>query len=374
MNEQGGAVELAERVLNVLDQGRFTTTYKYAVLLGIMDLCLENTARSGAPPEMLTTRQLAEKVFELYWPQVTPYRQTDPLRQTRGRSDQRASVLALVTRFRDVAASRIGKALPLLDRARSACPDAFEEAIREAEWTLIRYPVLLLQRVGGVQERFLYDIGWDEGVRRGDVRRYQAGKPSDFDNRLMLRPHVGEHLVRLNNLLRPLIQRQWTAEVARINSLEEAELQTFLFGAERVSLAAVRQPLLELQEGRCFYCDRPVGTAEVDHFLPWSRYPGNGIENLVVADRACNGNKRDFLAAARHVEAWSARLIQTGSLWRDLREIAQSVGWSENVPRTASVARAIYLRLPDAVRLWEGRDEFSPVDRDSIRVALARVA
>jgi len=43
---------LAERILELLDQGRFTATYKYAVLL---DLCLENAARDGAAPDLLTT-------------------------------------------------------------------------------------------------------------------------------------------------------------------------------------------------------------------------------------------------------------------------------------------------------------------------------
>ena len=33
---------LAERILELLDQGRFTATYKYAVLLALLDLSLEN--------------------------------------------------------------------------------------------------------------------------------------------------------------------------------------------------------------------------------------------------------------------------------------------------------------------------------------------
>jgi len=372
MGEQRGAIALAERVLNLLDQGRFTTTYKYAVLLGILDLCLENTARSGAPPSVLTTRQLAEKVFELYWPQVAPYWREESLRQTRGRKGQRARILSLVTDFRQSAATRLGQALPLLERARAACPAAYQQAVCEVEWTLIRYPIVLLQRVGNDEVRFLYDIHWTEQVRRGDVRRYQAGQPADFDNRLLLQPRVGEFLAQLNNLLRPLIQRQWTSEVARINRLEEADLQSFLFGAERIALTPVRGPLLELQGGRCFYCGRPARTPEVDHFLPWSRYPGNGIENLVVADRGCNGNKRDFLAAAEHVNAWSARLDPSGATWSHLPEIASGLGWAENAERTTSVTRAIYLRLPDDVRLWAGRDDFVRVDRDAIRAALGR--
>jgi len=47
---------LAERILELLDQGRFTARSKYAVLLALLDLCLEKAARDGAAPDLLTTR------------------------------------------------------------------------------------------------------------------------------------------------------------------------------------------------------------------------------------------------------------------------------------------------------------------------------
>ena len=49
----------------VLDEGIFTRTYKYVALLGLIELCLENTTASGAPPDSLTTPQLAEKVISV---------------------------------------------------------------------------------------------------------------------------------------------------------------------------------------------------------------------------------------------------------------------------------------------------------------------
>ena len=39
--EIGDTIAFAERVLTLLDDGSFTATYKYAVLLGLTDLCLE---------------------------------------------------------------------------------------------------------------------------------------------------------------------------------------------------------------------------------------------------------------------------------------------------------------------------------------------
>jgi hypothetical protein len=40
-------------------------------------------------------------------------------------------------------------------------------------------------------------------------------------------------------LLGPLVRRSWTLVVARFNNLPEAQLEQFLFRAERISLAAI---------------------------------------------------------------------------------------------------------------------------------------
>src|SRR5205809_890037 len=63
-------------------------------------------------------------------------------------------------------------------------------------------------------------------------------------------------------------------------SVNEYQLERFLFGAERVPLERVRGPIIELQEGRCFYCaerlaSRAGQTPDVDHFIPWSRSRGH---------------------------------------------------------------------------------------------------
>ena len=43
MSDERGAIVFAEKVLEPLDEGRHTATYKRAVLLALMDLCLERT-------------------------------------------------------------------------------------------------------------------------------------------------------------------------------------------------------------------------------------------------------------------------------------------------------------------------------------------
>jgi len=157
--------------------------------------------------------------------------------------------------------------------------------------------------------------------------------------------------------------------VAGMNRLPEADLERFLFGADRMPLNAVRGPLTELQGHSCFYCGKGLGgRADVDHFIPWSRYPDDGLDNLVAAHPACNNNKRDFLASAEHVEHWVARAQDRRN---DIDSIATDVAWQRDERRSRAVATAIYLRLPAATRLWRGRDDFEPADRGRLERALS---
>jgi len=352
-----GALGFAEQLLTLLREGRFTATYKYAVILALMDLCLEHSTRSGAAPSSVTTRQLAEKIIELYWTHSIPFRGGSILRQNAG---GQAHVLTSIARFRERLSSRVGGSL---DRARRAEPKHWERLVRDVEWSLVEMPLPKLQRLGRDEARFIYEIGWSDDVRKRDLRS------SDFDNLIRFVGQSGDHFVRLSALLRPLVCREWAARVARLNEdvIEDPELDRFLFGADRSSLTPVRGPLRELQDGRCFYCDDRLSRgSQVDHFVPWTRYPDNGLDNLVVAHSGCNGAKRDHLAAIGHVRRWLERSEAASG---DLETIASEAGWPQHSERTLAVARSIYLRLPEEARLWKLADEFVPSSQPDLRAA-----
>jgi 5-methylcytosine-specific restriction endonuclease McrA len=205
------------------------------------------------------------------------------------------------------------------------------------------------------------------------VTRYQSGAATTFDNRVLLKPGVGEYLPQLAGLLRPLIQRRWAAMVAQLNRLEESQLEVFLFGADRTRTARIRTGLWELQERRCFYCDarlREPAHGHVDHFVPWSRYPDDSLHNLVVADKLCNGSKSSSLAATEHLVRWARRFAADSSEYSHLTDLAQRAAWDRDAVRSVSVARAIYLRLPDDARLWVRGKEFIAPDPAMIATAL----
>ncbi len=67
------ALTLAERVLEVLGPGVVTTTYKFAVLAALIDLCLEKTRPNGAPSIAFELSDLARRVLELYWGQAAEF-------------------------------------------------------------------------------------------------------------------------------------------------------------------------------------------------------------------------------------------------------------------------------------------------------------
>ncbi len=356
-----GIIRFAEKIVQLLDEGGFTATYKYAVLLGLMDLCLEQSAASGAPPTSITTPQLAAKVVELYWPHSLPFDEKGGiLRQNTGRQ---ARIVSLIQDFRHTKAP---DPTASLHRSRLHAPEAFRKLQRDVEWKLVEMPLPKLQRIGDTLDDFLYAIGWDDGVKPGDFNG------AEFDNRILLKEDVSQFMVSLAGVVRPLVHRHWVSMVTRLNGLAESRLEEFLFGRSRVNLTPLCAPLLELQSGRCFYCDRAVQTkGQVDHFLPWARHPDNGVDNLVVAHADCNGSKSDFLACTAHLRHWAGHVVERAT---DLATIAEAARWERDAPRTVNVVRAIYSNLPDDVRLWAIKREFLPIDRGVVAEALGAVA
>ncbi len=369
---EDGLVGFAERLISLLERTSVVATYKYAVVIALMDLCMEATGKDAIPRSHVTTRQVAEKVIELYWPQTRTYPASNAPRVLRQNTGKQARILSDILAFR----STLPDQSMSLHRARLEAPVAYQRLVHRVEWTLILMPLPRVQKVRGGEEPILYHIQWDTDIERKkrDVTAYQRGEESPFDNRILLKPGVPEYLVRLNLLLRPLIFRNWAALVARVNRdlIEEATLEEFLFGKSRVSLGPVAPLLRDIQNGACFYCGKTFGRRlEVDHFIPWSRYPDNGIENLVAAHARCNRKKRDFLADTEHLARWTARNTPGSPGARALLSAARETRWESHAEQTFGVARSIYLNLLPGVKLWRLGDIFVPADRATLRRVLA---
>jgi len=371
-------ISFAERVMTLLEQGRFTSTYKYAVLLGLMDLSMEQFTRSGKAPDSVTTRQLAEKIIQLYWLQTNPYmvslNQHEVLFQNTGRRGAQASIIKHIQSFRQ--SSKAGTSAPYFSAMR-VDRTGYKKLVDKVEWTLIEMPLPRLQRMGNGERCFIYNVSWDDTVKKSQVNSYQRGRSKHFDNLIRFQPGAAGHLIQLNGLLRPLIQREWARRVAEANKLEEARLETFLFQANRSSTVKLNRPLCELQKGKCFYCGAALGKGknapEVDHFIPWARYPNDTLSNFVVAHNHCNGAKRDFLAYEHHLESWYVQ-INEPSYQKELELIADQFNWAVGLGISESVGRALYLNLMDEVELWKEKNKFVPVRKAEVERILCLIS
>lgn len=342
----------AERLLEVIDSGRRTATYKLALLMALLDLCVRRGGPDGRPPQVLYTREIAERVAAIYWPQVLPYRRGPEVIELRQITQPRSAIIGAVLDFRQAAEA---SGVASLSQARQRLASEYSQMLDRVEVAVAEQPLPRLQTVGSSEQSlpFLYDLGW--GPRESfSVRRLRRDGPAGLP--VPLRAGAGEQLVRLAPLIRPLLELHWTRMVAAINQVatEEQQLHRHLFGRDRLTPPqALREGLIHLQAGRCFYCRRLLHRSpEADHFIPRVRCGIDAVENLVLADRACNSDKRDLLPAPPLVDTWAHRNLEHGAV---LARLASDSGWDSDASGTLAVARSIYRRLPAGpAPFWSG--------------------
>jgi len=182
-----GLLGFAQKLMTVLDQGLTTATYKYAVLLGLMDLCLEKTSAQGTAPSMVTTAELAEKVIDLYWSHAAPHPGSQAV--LKQNSYGQAEILTRIQRYR--ARAVVAQAFNCR-QARRLDPDGYAALLGFVEFKLAEMPLPRLQRVGAEVDEFVYRVAFQDRAHavntQADLRR--AG----FDNRILFVGNAGERL------------------------------------------------------------------------------------------------------------------------------------------------------------------------------------
>jgi 5-methylcytosine-specific restriction endonuclease McrA len=368
----GASAGFAERLLEVIDSGRRTATYKLALLIALLDLCARHSDADGRAPRLLYTRDIAEQVAVLYWPQVIPYLVpgADTAVELRQITLPRAAMIAAVSAFRRAA---VAGGAPSWHAARQRLPGAYQTMLDQVEVTVAEQPLPRLQAVGSSDTvfPFLYELSWGPRESFSSARLRHCG-PRGAEVQLL--PGAGDELLRLGPLVRPLIELHWTRMVAEINKVAtvELDLHRHLFGSDRViPPKALRDGIAALQGGQCFYCGGTLGaTPEADHFIPRIRCGIDAIENLVLADRRCNNDKRDLLPAPQHVTTWARRNQRHATA---LTSLAAASRWDTDPAATVAVARSIYSHLPPGgTPLWLGFKDVGNADPVTAVAALAQ--
>lgn len=331
---------LGGKLLSLLDEANVTATYKPALLMSIIDCATEMEEADSIP-----VTRLAERVTELYWPQTVAYPTTGVV-LTQNQGSQAKAVRAIVDfRFRSGISSRT-----IPERVRQG--KDWSRLVRRVELSLAEMPIPRLQIPF---EPFLYQFDWpwaNEGT-------WRVGNYDQSLKEIRLFPGVSRSLISLGPLLRPFIMRWWSEKAAAINpDVEEAtsmlNFEQFMFGRDRVALDRIAEGLLDLQAGRCFYCETSIGKQrEIDHFVPWSQSGDDGLFNLVAACSKCNNSKRSILAGENHLR----HLVKRNQMWAaDLAAIGSERSWPCDDQRSWRITKSAYRGSPGERPVWLGRE------------------
>jgi 5-methylcytosine-specific restriction endonuclease McrA len=285
-------LDFLQHIQRLFEDGGFVATYKYALLMSLAELAVESDVDNAELP--LSMLSIAEKFAELYWPQTIPYvsgtagAKASVLSQNLG---LQASIVNHLDAFRLQGAASITQAKRL---------PGWQQAIRRIASIVSIMPVQHLQYVGRVLVPFLYEYPHPPG-------------------KVLLKPRIAFMLRTFHPLIQQLARAGWVRHIRenRRNAsvIGQADgLEAFMFGSSRNALVAASQVLVKIQSGKCFYCDEKISMAgDVDHFIPWSKYPCDLAHNLVLAHAKCNRSKSDMLAAESHLQRWLERNRRFGS-------------------------------------------------------------
>lgn len=280
-------LQFLQHLQRLFEEGDFVATYKFALLMSLAELAVETGGVDDGELE-LSMLKIGEKFAELYWPQTIPYV-----------SDVTGATPAILLQNQGKQAAVIN-ALAVL-RAQGAATIA--QAMRSPDWSatvrqiaaiISSMPVQYLQNMGGTHTPFLYEYPNPRG-------------------KLVLKMGVAFMLRTFHPLIQQLARSGWVKHV-RENQRNASvigqadELEGFMFGSSRNALTAAGLVLNKIQSGKCFYCGKRIKTGgDVDHFVPWSKYPRDLAHNFVLAHAECNRRKSDMLGAERHLNNWLER-------------------------------------------------------------------
>lgn len=326
-------VQFLKNIQRLLAEGRYTASYKYALLLSVADVAVETGDDSGTCL-VIPTRAIAEKFIQYYWRQALPYvprqrgNQGKVLQQN---TDRQAKVITLLSEPHQTHGGSLSAA------TRDA--KAWKSLVSQVDRVVREMPLWKLQTVGKSEFDFLYaNIGKGKSIE--------------------LRPGVAYCLRQFHGLIGDLVRGAWVRFIRNMNQNRDVlgttvDLYEFLFGSDRASLSDLVPILTDVQHGNCFYCRKSLagGTAHVDHFVPWSRYPVDLGHNFVLAHDKCNSAKADHVAAARHLDAWIERNDHSGP---DLASAFHDRGVLHDLPTTLRITDWTYSQVAMSRGLtWE---------------------
>ena len=288
-------LDFLAKVERILARGQFNTTYKFALLIALTNIAVERGDDSG-DPLVVDLDDIARQFLEIYWGMARPYPLTNAILQQSTNPRKPARIITMLeSEVRESRSSH--QRLRVYRKTRDKLISGATQRLKRD--VLYRLHTLGKQRDSSDADRFIYD--------------QPATKTDCADlSQLTLNPGTAACLRRLRGVITAMVQSRWALWVRENNDklAADRQLEEFLFGASRTNVAVYAERFYDMQDGRCFYSGVKLagpGAGEVDHFIPWARYPFDSPFNLVLASRKINNSMRDELKPVEWRSAWLAR-------------------------------------------------------------------
>jgi hypothetical protein len=277
-------IDFISYMQRLLQEGDFSSTYKFAFLHALADICIEKHIPNNGQLA-ISFDEIVDKLILLYWQHAKPFFTEEEklkggvLLQNSGRQ---AKIIADIIELQDNGARNLNQA-----KSSSFWPQIYRNTMR----TLKEGPLWRLQILSKQEVCYLFPHVKNQ-------------------NYIELNPGIADCFRQFHDLVVQFARQGWIEKVSKIQENQTVigragELSDFLFGTSRNSLKSASDLLKDIQKGNCFYCRKSLkGNAEVDHFIPFTKYNNDLGHNFVLAHKACNNNKRDYLAAPVHKENW----------------------------------------------------------------------
>ena len=301
----------------LLAEGNFVATYKYALLLALADIAVEQGADT-CDEMVVPLNVIAEKFIQYYWPQSRPFPRTSPAQVLHQNPGQQAAIINAIVKVQNDHGSNLAKIRSHLN--------IWGRLVRKIANAVKLMPLWRLQVIGDKACIFLY--------------------PHSLEgNAIRLLPGVAYNFRAFHPMITNMIQGAWITAVRRLDRNQailgqRVDLVEFMFGSERHNLSDFRIVLLDVSGPRCFYCGGNLrATPDVDHFIPRARYPIDLGHNFVLAHPGCNRAKSDHLAALDHLQRWRDRNEHQGG---ELAEAFDRRGLLHDRDASYEIARWAY--------------------------------
>lgn len=326
----------------LLESGSYTSTYKFALLMALVNVTIESEFHGNAAL-FISYEQLAEQFIKLYWNQSLPFASQDNINDEAVLSQNKGSQAVVIVKIIELQNKQSN-----INKAKISYPNDWAKMRKAIAQNIHKNPAKFLQTPENIERTFLYS--YDEKNKDG----------------ITLNKGIAYCLAHFSGIVFKLCEQYWT-DFVRDNKRNQhlfnhdTDLKGFLFDQSRQNLASLLPMLIEIQDCQCFYCAKPLKKdMEIDHFIPWSKYPNDTAHNFVLADRSCNNAKRDYLADIPFYERWRLR---NQNYNKDITDFALQQGFAAQLATSEQIAKWAYnLAKENQNLVWLPPKTFKVID------------